>query len=98
MTGTVVSVAVLRAACLTLLTHLEEMEGSEVRLDRDHFWSIVPTQLYDVMHEPNEFTIGQLTECLDHVQNIVDDPSRSTSYALVWLADLLRAIGQVVVQ
>lgn len=93
-----VPVEVLRRATAVLLAHVERSEGAEVALEKDYFWAIAPEQLYDVYNEPSELTIGQLTESLDNLRAIIDDPSTSISYALVWLADLMRAIGQTVVR
>lgn len=93
-----VPIEVLRQASKALLDHLEAIEGASVALDIDHFWRIAPEQLFNVYNEPNDFTIGQLAECLESLAQIADDPARATSFALVWLADLLHAIGQTVVR
>jgi hypothetical protein len=95
---TYVPVATLRRAADVLLEHLEELEGPVVSLDNDYFWAIPPEQLYDVMHQPSELTIGQLTECLEHLDALITDPTQATSYALVWFADLARAVGQAVIK
>lgn len=56
------------------------------------FWAIPAEQRFNVYAEPTEFAIGQLSECPDNLGRIV-----ATSYALVWLADLLRAAGETVI-
>jgi hypothetical protein len=91
-----VPVALLRRASELLLDHLESVEGDAVLVDKDYYWAIAPEQLYDAYTEPSAFTVGQLSECLENLEQIVEDPSRSTSFALVWLADLLRSAGQTV--
>jgi hypothetical protein len=73
---------------------MEDSGVSELTLDKDYFWSIPPAEAYDVYNEPSNLTVGQLTECLDNLKVIVEDPSRSTSFALVWLGELMRAVGQ----
>ena len=88
----------LRKACMLLLDHLEEMEGPEVRLDRDFFWSIPSPGLFNVYEAPADLTVGQLSESLSNLQNMLADPTGVTSYGLVWLADILRAAGDAVVQ
>jgi len=95
---TVVSIDLLRALCVSLLDHLQSVEGSEVRLDKDYYWSIPVEQRYDVYNPPTDLTIGQLSECLTNLEQLRDDPSQTTSYALVWLADLMRAVGEAVVR
>jgi hypothetical protein len=91
-----VPVALLRRASELLLDHLESVEGDAVLVDKDYYWAIAPEQLYDAYTEPSTFTVGQLSECLENLEQVVEDPSRSTSFALVWLADLLRSAGQTV--
>ena len=93
-----VPVSLLRRASELLLEHLEDVEGAAILLDKDYFWSIVPEQLYDVYTEPITFSVGQLSECVDNLERLVADPAQSTSFALVWLADLLRSAGQTVVR
>lgn len=93
-----VPIETLRTAATILLSRLQEIEGPEVRLDRDYFWAISPDQSYDVYNDPHDFTVGQLSECLSNIVAIVADRSRATSFALVWLGGLVKAIGQSVVQ
>ncbi len=93
-----VPVEALRRAADLLLTHVETSHGAVIPLDADYFWSIPPDQRGDVTAEPDEFTIGQLSESLEHLERILGDPSQGVSYALVWLADVLRAVGEATVR
>ncbi|MCK2029465.1 hypothetical protein KZC54_06945 [Microbacterium sp. KSW4-6] len=65
-----------------------------VRVGEDYFWSIPADQLYDVTAAPSGLTIGQLSESFDNIRELDTSPDRAISYGLVWLSDLLRAIGQ----
>lgn len=94
---TQIPLATLRKASEVLLQHLEELEGHEVAVDFDYFWSIPREDLYDVLKEPTELTIGQLTESVANLDSIVAEPDEAISYGLVWLADVLRAVGHSVV-
>jgi hypothetical protein len=80
------------------LGHLQDVEGQVVRLDKDFFWAISPEQANDVYNTPRDFTVGQLSECLGNLEAIVSDPTRATSFALVWLGELVKAIGHSVVR
>jgi len=91
-----VPVDLLRRASELLLNHLESVEGDAIMLDKDYYWTVAQEQLYDAYNEPSTFTVGQLSECLENLERLVEDPSRSTSFALVWLADLMRSAGQTV--
>jgi hypothetical protein len=93
-----VSVQVLRQTAEILLRHLEEVEGPEVRLEKDYFWSVPEEQLYDVYSEPTSFTVGQLSECMSNLEALTEDPERVITYGLVWLGDVIRAVGQAVVR
>jgi hypothetical protein len=86
----------LRAVVELVLAHLAETEGDAVGLERDHFWSIPAEKIYDVYKEPDGLTIGQLSESWQHLEQVLDGKSDALNYHLVWLADVLRAIGQEV--
>jgi hypothetical protein len=88
----------LRLVCSRLLDHLASAEGNEVQLEKDFFWAIPPEQLYNVDASPQDLTIGQLSESWKNLTNILGDDSPTNAFALVWLADVLRAIGQEIVR
>jgi hypothetical protein len=46
-----------------------------------------------VTREPNPLTIGQLSESFENIESIASDPEAAISFGLVWLADVLRAVG-----
>ena len=77
-----------------LLLAQAERAGDSVTLERDLFWELLPEQRYDLGHEPAEHTIGQLSESWAQLVAMADDPDRVVGYGLVWLADVLRALGQ----
>jgi hypothetical protein len=90
------SVDELRTICAQLLTHLESVVDNAVPLRWDMFWAIPTGERYNGTHEPTTFTVGQLSESWKRLRAL--DDSTVTSYALVWLADVLRAIGETVVR
>lgn len=92
-----VSVADLRQVFEALAAHIEAVAGTEIGLSTDMFWSIPPTDLFDVHREPRELTIGQISESWDNLLAIREDPSSALSFGLVWMADVIRAIGLSVV-
>ncbi|MFD5465101.1 hypothetical protein ACFWIQ_20065 [Kitasatospora sp. NPDC127059] len=90
-----VSLAELRRSFDVLLSHVEAAAaGDTVALDKDYFWSIPSDELYDVAREPGAPTIGQLSESWQHLRDLLADQDRALGYHLVWLADVLRAMGQ----
>lgn len=91
-----ISTLLLREAFDVLLQHIEEVEGREIQVEHDYFWSIPAENIYDIYHEPRNFTIGQLSESVGHLQEFVANSEGVIPYGLVWLSDVLRAVGHVV--
>ncbi|MFE4977226.1 hypothetical protein ACFRAR_34610 [Kitasatospora sp. NPDC056651] len=90
-----VPLAELRRSFDVLLRHVEAATaGGAVALDKDYFWSVPPDEQYDVTRRPDDLTIGQLSESWQHLRDLLADEDRVLGYHLVWLADVLRAIGQ----
>lgn len=83
----------LRAVFELLMRHLTETEGESITLERDYFWSIAPDGLYDVYTEPGELGIGQLSESWEHLEELFDPDPATITFHLVWLADIIRALG-----
>lgn len=96
--GLVIPLADLRLLFESLMAHVHEVSGPEIRLENDMFWAIPSDSLYDVYNEPKDLTIGQLSESWEFLVALLAAPSANISYGLVWLADVLRAIGIAVVQ
>lgn len=84
----------LRRAFELVLRHIEASAGSTVILGHDYFWSVPGDELYDVHNEPTAITIGQLSESWQHLEGLLADEDRAVGHHLVWLADVIRAIGQ----
>ncbi|MDQ0379046.1 hypothetical protein [Amycolatopsis thermophila] len=95
-TANVIRLDQLAAAAETLLEHVREVHGDTVEVDADYFWSIPPDVLYNVYAEPKELTIGQLSESDQHIRQLVEGQQPPVAYHLVWLSDLLRAVGYTV--
>lgn len=88
-----VNIDLLERVFAILLQHLREVVGDQVDLPFDHFWSLPADQTRDVYNEPHDFTIGQLSESLEWLIAIDSDGGRALNHDLIYLADLLRAIG-----
>lgn len=89
-----VKVDEIRAILDKLLTYLAENNGETLSIDQDYFWSIGPADIYDISKRPVELGIGQLSESWDNIRNLTDEDADPIPYDLVWLADILRALGQ----
>jgi len=93
-----IDVDLLQRASIVLFEHLKEQTGPEVLLDYDYYWSVPSDQLHDVSQEPANLTIGQLTECMEWLLKVVEQPDKALAYHLVWLGDVLKAVGQSIVK
>ncbi|MCP9621934.1 hypothetical protein FOH10_31265 [Nocardia otitidiscaviarum] len=90
-----VSLTELRRSFNLLLDHVEATTGGDiVRLDEDYFWSIPQDELYVVDRVPPNLTMGQLSWSWQHLTDLLADPDQAIGYHLVWLAEVLRAVGQ----
>lgn len=83
----------LRQSILTLLDHVASVEGPTVDLPQDYFWSIPSDELYEGRSRPGDLTIGQLSESLENLRTMRENDSMTVSFGMVWLADILRAVG-----
>jgi hypothetical protein len=88
-----ISVAQLRAVAGALFDHLESAVGEEVEIRDAAFWAIPATARHNVYEQPSELSIGQLGESWANVESAVES-GETLSYGLVWLADILREIGE----
>ncbi|NJP65698.1 MULTISPECIES: hypothetical protein [Streptomyces] len=74
---------------------MERIQTDEQVLDieADAFWSVPRDQAYNVYSEPQNLTIGMLSESWGHLEDMLSDPDRVVGHGFVWLSDVLRAIG-----
>lgn len=91
-----INVSALRAITDVLLSRIERQGIQEIELGSDHYWDIPAEKLYDTHDEPSEFTMGQLSEDLSFVNEMISGVRPPVSYGLVWISSLLRYIGETV--
>ncbi len=95
--NTTIDIRRLRELTNTLLLRLEAEGTTSVELDSDFYWNILPEHRYDRYDEPREFTMGQLTEDLEFVDQLIDGTRPPVTYGLVWVSSLLRYVGEKIV-
>lgn len=86
----------LRTVTNRLFDHLDSLGERTVELDQDYYWIIGEQELYDPTRKPTDFVLGQLTDDWRELSKLLEG-QKPISYSLVWLASILRAIGQKVV-
>ena len=87
-----VSLHSLEKAVSRVLDHLTGELGPLVRLPHDAYWAIPPQERFDMTAVPAP-TVGQVTEELEHLDQVLADPDLPPGIALVWLGRLLECLG-----
>jgi hypothetical protein len=87
----------LRKVTDRLYDHLAENGISTVSLGHDYYWSVSMESRYNPYVQPTELTLGQLTDDVHELRRILSGDQEPLAYALVWLAAVLRAIGEEVI-
>lgn len=91
---TQVTVAQLKVAADLLLSHLESSGVKTIEITDDFYWDVPASRRYDQYDEPTQHTVGQLSEDLSELQRMLAGETPALGYGLVWLAALLRRVGE----
>lgn len=84
----------LREAFDLLMRHVAARSAADrIVIRNDAFWSIPVSSLNDIYSEPPELTIGTVSEAWHSLEAMVDNETKVVGYGLVWLADVIRAVG-----
>jgi len=88
----------LRSFFSMLCDHLVSTNKREVLLQHDFYWSVPKNELYDPYSVPSSLTLGQLDSDVAELRAMLDGSKPIVSYGFIWLAALLHAIGEEVVE
>lgn len=92
-----ITVDQLRAITAKLMLHLEASGHSSVEVHHDFYWHIPEDQVYDLSHPPTDHTVGQLFDDWNELKKLLETNRDPIAYDFVWLASLLRVIGEQLV-
>ncbi len=84
----------LRSAAVALLRHLDETGQSEFEINEDYYWFVPEQSVYQPYQEPKDLTLGQLSHDWNEVQALASGQREPLGHVLVWLASLLRRVGE----
>jgi len=87
-------IADLRLICEHLFYHLEKQGIETIDIPVDYYWNIPLEQLYNPYKEPSNFNLGQLTDNWQELQRVLESKNEPLSYYFVWLAAVLKAVGE----
>jgi len=88
-----ITLSEFRDAVAVLLNHLEESGVESVQVNEDAYWFISRDELHDVYKTPADMTVGSLEDDWDELRAILAKRKEPVGYALVWAANILRALG-----
>lgn len=89
-----VEVDELQSICEILFAHLKEQGVEAVDIPVDYYWNITRKQVYDPYQQPTEYDVGQLSDDWHELQRLLKSESEPLGYCFVWLAAILRAVGE----
>jgi hypothetical protein len=89
-----VELSELRRAANRLFDHLEQQGVQRVEFTHDHYWSVPREARHNLYEEPRQLEVGQLSEDLANLRSLSSASESVISYGLVWLAEVLREIGE----
>ncbi len=91
---TEIKVKELKVVTSRLLEYLESENGDTLSLPEDYYWHIDADELHTVEEEPTDLSVGQLSEDWENLQRVASGESDPIRHSLVWLAAVLRAVGE----
>jgi hypothetical protein len=91
-----IEISKLREVTDRLLVHIEQLGYQSVEIPYDYYWDIDPPARYD-SKTPGKPTVGQLYDDWANLEKILRNDNEPIAYALVWLAALLRVVGEKVI-
>jgi hypothetical protein len=92
-----INVSELRVITEKLFTHLENLGINSVEITEDYYWDIPEEQKYNILKEPKELDVGQLTDDWEFLLKVLEPNREPLGYSFVWLGKLLEAIGEKVI-
>ena len=92
-----VNVNELRDVANKLFDHLLQSGHEMVTIPHDYYWSIPSELRHDPYSQPKEFTLGQFSSDIEELSRINNGTDEPFAFALVWLASIIREIGEITV-
>jgi hypothetical protein len=89
-----IRVAELRLISEKLFAYLEDQGVESFDTAVDYYWDIPKEQMYNPYQNPFELDLGQLTDDWYELQKLLDPERQPVVRDFVWLAAILRAIGE----
>ncbi len=92
-----ISLSDLQIICSKIIDHLKAEGLITIHVPYDFYWNIPQKEIYNPYQEPTGFTQGQLSDDWRELTKIAQGEGAPLAYTLVWLAAILRVIGEEIV-
>lgn len=76
-----------------LLSNLREQKGDEIELKNDFYWDIASDKLYNPYEEPDEVSLGQLSDDLKEIYRLSKSNEDAIPYDLKRIGEILKALS-----
>lgn len=83
----------LEAVIGRLIKHVRDSGLEHILLNKDYYWNIPSEQLQELGTAPTEFDVGKLSDDWSELQKLLESNRAPHRHHLIWLAAILRAIG-----
>lgn len=90
----VIDMKFLELVTQKLRDYFHESNIKELNINKEFYWSIYENEKYDNYKEPSNFTVGQISENIENLREIVEGKREPTIFALKWLGEILIATGE----
>ncbi|MBE9064063.1 hypothetical protein [cf. Phormidesmis sp. LEGE 11477] len=85
-------------ALQSIFSHLYSSGMNSVEIGKDFYWHIPKADRYEPYEQPSNFTMGQLSSDLENLNKISSGDEQPLAYSLIWVASILRYLGEEVVE
>nr|WP_199158658.1 hypothetical protein [Pedobacter sp. ASV2] len=83
----------LQKAIILLLSNFKTNIGDVIEIQNDFYWDIPSKELYNPYEEPKQLTLGQLSDDMNEVKRLTDEPSSAISYDLKRISNIIKAMS-----
>jgi hypothetical protein len=90
-----ISVDELEKITKVIFKRLKRWNLGEIEMSQDFYWSMRALERYNPLEDPKDLTLGSLVYDLERLRSILDDDDFGGPYTLLWLAPILRFVGEV---
>ena len=87
-----INIAEIEKIAFLLLSKFKESKGDTIDLSHDFYWDIPSDELFNPYQEPQNMTLGQLSDDLSEIQRLNTSDS-AIPYDLKRLASILTALS-----